>query len=191
MPELAVAITFDDGYASVADAAAGKGIAGTVFCVAGRLGAWNDWPSQPASTPRLRLADPRRLRELASAGWEIGSHGLDHNVLVDGSEFAASRRRLEDEVGVSVRSFAFPYGIVPPGATAELARAGYEAGCTTRLAVADDGCDPFALPRVDAHYLRRPAVLEAVLAGRLDLYLRARARGARIRRLVWKDYAGS
>jgi peptidoglycan/xylan/chitin deacetylase (PgdA/CDA1 family) len=191
LPDFAVAITFDDGYASVADAAAGKGIVGTVFCVAGRLGAWNDWPSQPASTPRLRLADAARLRELASAGWEIGSHGLDHNVLVDGSEFAASRQRLEGDVGIPVRSFAFPYGVVPPGAGRELARAGYQAGCTTRLAVADDRSDPFVLPRVDAHYLRRPAVLEAVLAERFDLYLRARACGARIRRLVRKDYAGS
>ena len=186
-----MAITFDDGYASVADAAAGKGLAGTIFCVAGRLGAWNDWPSQPASTPRLRLADARRLGELASAGWEVGSHGLDHNVLVDGSEFATSRQRLEDEVGVPIRSFAFPYGVVPDGVTTDLGRAGYEAGCTTRLAVVHGGSDPFALPRIDAHYLRRPALLDAVLGGRLDLYLSARAAGARIRRLVRKDYAGS
>jgi peptidoglycan/xylan/chitin deacetylase (PgdA/CDA1 family) len=139
----------------------------------------------------MRLADAAQLRELAAAGWEIGSHGLEHDVLVDSSEFEESRTTLEDAVGVRVRSFAFPYGVVPPNATPTLRAAGYEAACALRLAFADETSDPFALPRVDAHYLRRPALLERVLAGRLELYLRARAGGARIRRLVRKDYVGA
>jgi peptidoglycan/xylan/chitin deacetylase (PgdA/CDA1 family) len=189
LPELAVAITFDDGYASVAGTLAERGLVATVFCVAGRLGGWSDWPSRPASAPRLRLADAAQLGELAAAGWEVGSHGLEHDVLQDGSELAESRLLIQDAVGVPVRSFAFPYGVVPAGATPELMRAGYDAACTTRLALTDADSDPFALPRVDAHYLRRPALLRAALAGRLELYLRARAGGARLRRLARKDYA--
>jgi peptidoglycan/xylan/chitin deacetylase (PgdA/CDA1 family) len=192
LPERAVAITFDDGCASVAETAGGllaeRGLVATVFCVARHLGGRSDWPSQPDSAPLLRLADAVQLKQLAESGWEIGSHGLDHNVLVDGSEFAESRRALEAATGVPVRSFAFPYGLVASGASTELVRAGYEAACTTRIAPATVASDPMALPRVDAHYLRRPALLRAAFAGRLDLYLRVRAGGARARRLVRKDY---
>src|SRR6185503_3637537 len=153
-----------------------------IFCVARRLGGWSGWPSQQPSGPRLPLADAGQLGELAGAGWEVGSHGLDHDVLADGSEFEESRTSLEAAVGVNVRSFAFPYGVVPPNAAPALQAAGYVAACTTRPALADAASDPLALPRVDAHYLRRPALLRGVLAGRFELYLRARAGGARIRR---------
>jgi hypothetical protein len=87
-----------------------------------------------------------------------------------------------------VRSFAYPYGIIPQNAPGALREAGYSAACTTRAAPVRPEADPFTLPRVDAHYLRRPGMLRAALAGRLDLYLRARDGGARIRRLARKDY---
>ena len=56
--EPSVALTFDDGFASVAEEAAPmlaeRGIPATVFCVAGHLGGLNDWPTEPAS---LRVSD--------------------------------------------------------------------------------------------------------------------------------------
>jgi peptidoglycan/xylan/chitin deacetylase (PgdA/CDA1 family) len=199
LPDGAVAITFDDAFASVALEAAPlvaeRGLVATVFAVAGHLGGWSDWPSQPSRAPRLPLAGADELAELARRGWEIGSHGFDH-VALDGAqpptihrELADSRRLLECAVQAPVRAFAYPYGVVPDGSRALLQEAGYAVACTTRLAPVADGADVFALPRVDAHYLRRPSLLQAVLAGKLDVYLRARAVGARARRLVRKDYA--
>jgi len=183
LPHRAVALTFDDGYASIR-AAVEHGVVATVFAIAQRLGAANDWPSQPASVPRRPLADAAQLRELAAAGWEIGSHGLDHAGVVSQADLSTSRELLEDALGTSLRSFAYPYGIV----TASPQRAGYDAAVTTRLARVLASEDVYALPRVDAHYVRRPALLSAALAGRLDLYLRGRGAGARARRLVRKDY---
>src|SRR5262249_16377676 len=57
LPERAVALTFDDGFANVHEEAAPllaeRGLTATVFCVAGHLGGRSDWPSQPPSAPRL------------------------------------------------------------------------------------------------------------------------------------------
>jgi peptidoglycan/xylan/chitin deacetylase (PgdA/CDA1 family) len=196
LPGRAVAITFDDAFASSSAAApllAERGLVATVFCVARRLGGRSDWPSRAPWAPDLPLAGAAELARLGAAGWEIGSHGLDHDVLTNGAalrhELVESRRLLEGAAGVAVRSFAFPYGVVPEGAADALRESAYAAACTTRASVVRPGSDPFALPRVDAHYLRRPELLRAALAGRLDLYLRARDGGARLRRLARRDYA--
>jgi peptidoglycan/xylan/chitin deacetylase (PgdA/CDA1 family) len=196
LPARAAAITFDDAFASVASTAAPllaeRGLVGTVFCIARHLGAHSDWPSQAGWAPDFALADAAQLAQLAAAGWEIGSHGLDHDVLTEGAELrhelSESRRLLETAADVTVRSLAYPYGVVPKTATAALRGAGYAAACTTRVAAVSSGADPFRLPRVDVHYLRRPAMLRAALAERLDLYLAARDGGARIRRLARRDY---
>ncbi len=199
LPPRAVAITFDDGFANVADEAAPllleRGLTATVFCVASRIGGRSDWGSQPRWAPRLPLLGAAELRELAGAGWEIGSHGLTHTALPLLSEsdvareLSESKRVLEQTVQHDVRSFAYPYGVVPPDASAALRDAEYEAACTIRVAAVREGMDPFALPRVDAHYLRRPRLLRSALAGR-SVYVTARGLGARARRLVRSDVPG-
>jgi peptidoglycan/xylan/chitin deacetylase (PgdA/CDA1 family) len=56
------------------------------------------------------------LRDLASAGYPIGSHTVTHQRLADQDDEAArrevrdSKREIEDELGVEVRDFAAPYG---------------------------------------------------------------------------------
>jgi peptidoglycan/xylan/chitin deacetylase (PgdA/CDA1 family) len=199
LPDLAVALTFDDGFATVATAAApllaSRGLAATVFCVSGHVGGTSDWPSQPSAAPRLPLAGTATLRDLAAAGWEIGAHGVTHRVLDVGpadmvhDELAESRRELELAVGTPVTSFAWPYGSVPDNAGAILAAVGYSAACTTQIGLAGRDASALALPRVDAHYLRHPALLTAVLDDRLPGYLLARRVLATMRRRVTADYA--
>jgi peptidoglycan/xylan/chitin deacetylase (PgdA/CDA1 family) len=199
LPDRAVAITFDDGLSSVAEAAAPVlaeyELCATVFCVAGRLGGDSSWPSARADATPLPLMNAQDLAELAAAGFEIGSHGMDHAPLVTGSdallgrEIAESQLVLEQAVGVTVRSFAYPYGAEPSEAARRLVERTYDAACTTSLGRISRGADPLRLPRVDAHYVRRPALLRRALTGTLDPYLRARAIGAGARRRLVKDYA--
>jgi len=199
LPARAVAVTFDDGLTSVAqDAApilAERGLPATVFCVAGRLGAESDWPSARPGAPRFPLMTAQQLAELAAAGFEIGSHGMEHAPLVAGSEpqlyreVADSRLVLEQAVGVPVTSFAYPYGAGPTPVARSLVEKTYRAACTTTLGPVTGGADVHALPRVDVHYLRSPQLLRRALSGSLGPYLRARGLGARARRVLAKDYA--
>jgi hypothetical protein len=99
-----------------------------------------------------------------------------------------SRALLQDATGADVCSFAYPYGVVPGGASAALASAGYTAACTTRIARVSFAGDPLRLPRVDAHYLRSPRRLDAALAGRLDRYLTVRRLASGTRRAARPDH---
>lgn len=194
-----VAITFDDGFASVVEHGAAllleRGMVATMFCVAGHLGGTNDWPTQPLRAPRRQLASAGQLVALARARFEIGSHGVEHLPLSKAShaqarrELVDGRAVLERTLGTPVRSFAYPYGARPGPAAHALVRQEYSAACTTALDVPRRGTDLFALPRVDAHYVRNPALLRRAVRGSLDHYLRARRATARARRLIRPDHA--
>jgi peptidoglycan/xylan/chitin deacetylase (PgdA/CDA1 family) len=198
LPERAVCLTFDDGCASVVEHAAPllaeAGLRATVFCVAGYLDGFNDWPSQSATAPRLRLASNTALAGLAAGGWEIAAHGFEHEPLDRASpevaelEVVEAKSLLERTIGAPVRSFAAPYNAVPSAETQALIATTYEAACGGGLRPVQPDDPPLAIPRVDAHYLRRPDLLRRALDGRLDTYLAARRAGARARRLVRSDY---
>lgn len=198
LPEPAVAITFDDGLASVVLTAAPlleeRGLTATVFCVGGYLGRTSDWPTRRADAPIRDLANARDLEELARAGFEIGSHGMEHAPLVGGDdselrrEIVRSKHVLEQAIGAPVHSFAYPYGAGPTEAARALVRETYAVGCSTALGYVKRDANLFSLPRVDAHYVRRPQLLRAALDGSLTRYLAARRAVARARRLMRSDY---
>jgi peptidoglycan/xylan/chitin deacetylase (PgdA/CDA1 family) len=200
LPERAVALTFDDAFASVVEQAAPllaeRDIRATVFAVAARLGTTNAWSTQPSRVPRRRLAGAEDLRQLSEAGWEIGSHGWEHLPLseVDDRlarrELVDSRTELEQRLGAPVTSFAAPYGTAPVGYTRALLERTYAAACSGGIGLAVHGTDPWALPRVDVHYLRRPELLRRVALGGLRPYLACRRLGAEVRRRAVKDHAG-
>lgn len=157
-----VGLTFDDGYASVLEHAVPVlgflGFTATMFVLPGRLGGVNDWDD---GTP-WPLVSAAQVRELASAGMEIGSHsathprlaGADKNVL--DAEVAGSRAALQDLAGQPVAGFAYPYGSADAAARDAVGDAGYGYAC----AVAPSGAPGrFALPRVYAGQADTPARL--------------------------------
>lgn len=192
LPERAVSITFDDGFASVAQTAAPllleRGLSATVFCVGGWLGRTNDWPSQPRAIPRRPLATAAELAEAAAAGLEIGAHGMTHAPLssVDERqlrhEVVAARVSLEGITGAQVGSFAYPYGVAGSHLVRDLVGRTYSAACTVELRAVSGNDGPLALPRVDVHYIRPVRLLRRAVEGSLGPYLGARSVGARMRR---------
>jgi peptidoglycan/xylan/chitin deacetylase (PgdA/CDA1 family) len=106
LPERPVIITFDDGnedvYINAFPILQELGFVGTFYIVADKIGSYN-------------LVDAEQLRELVSAGWEIGSHSSTHlDLTSDYSqmeyEVLGSRLTLEEAIGVPVLSFAYPFG---------------------------------------------------------------------------------
>ena len=193
-----VAFTFDDGFASVARNAApvlaSHGLPATVFCVAGHIGGRNDWASNPSGGVDSALVSADDIEELVSAGFEIGSHGFEHLPVPEASgaaleqEITGSKDALEQLTGTDVRSYAYPYGALPRAEVRSRVERTYAAACTTRVGLVGLRPDVHALPRVDAHYVRRPELLRRAIEGSLGPYLAARRFGAQARRTFRKDY---
>jgi len=197
--ERTLALTFDDGAASVARTAAPllleRGLVATVFCVAGHLGGRRNIQTKPAWAARIDLAAADELATLARLGFEIGSHGMEHVPLTAATpesvlrrELHDSRRTLEEALGVEVGSFAYPYNVRSGDARRAAVEAGYRAACAGSLALVGRAADPLAIPRVDAYYLEWPPLFRMALAGSPQWYLAIRRAGAAARRLLRKDY---
>lgn len=154
-----VAITFDDGFASVATAAKpildGVGWPATVFLVTDAVGTpdpmlWLGGSSRDHDRERRPLAWDA-VTELAAGGWEIGSHGRTHRLLStlsDGElqeELAGSRAAIADH-GHRCASISYPYGEVAQRVVEAARRAGYETG--SGLAGRFHSRDPMRIPRV-------------------------------------------
>jgi peptidoglycan/xylan/chitin deacetylase (PgdA/CDA1 family) len=202
LPPRTIVLTFDDGFADFYSAAAPVmrrlGFPATLFVTTGYPGLYNTWPSQPRGVCRRRLLDWSQLRELAEEGFSVASHSVSHPALTELSpvelqrELAESRRELETRTGRSVDVFCYPYGRW----NAEVRRAveqEYQGACGASLGVVSPGSDAFALPRVDAYYLRHPRVFHSLFSGRFATYLairqvlrmaRSRFRGKQILRAV-------
>ena len=190
LPPRPVVLTFDDAFRNFADAALpvleAAGFSATVFAVAGRCGQTNDWPGQIASVPRVPLLSAAELRELAGAGFEIGSHGLTHAALDSlpapqaEREVVGSKRALEDALGRPVDVLAYPYGRTSAGVRA-LAAAHYRAACGVEMAAARAVHDRHALPRIDVYYLRRPRLFRTLGTPLGRGYIALRGLGRRLR----------
>ena len=118
------------------------------------------------------------LRSLADdPGIEIGAHTMSHPRLsalpdhVALAEMRGSRLRLEQQLGVPVRHFAYPYGRrgdCGPRESSLARQAGFASAATTRKGVIRPGrpVDPFRLPRNTLNGARTgTASLQAHLTG--------------------------
>jgi peptidoglycan/xylan/chitin deacetylase (PgdA/CDA1 family) len=106
LPNKPILLTFDDGsetvYTDAFPIMQGYGFTGTVYIVHNFIGAG-------------LFMDRDQIRELYTAGWEVGSHSVSHQDLTSRpgkqeEEIVKSRQRLEAYLDLPVRSFAYPFG---------------------------------------------------------------------------------
>jgi peptidoglycan/xylan/chitin deacetylase (PgdA/CDA1 family) len=152
-----VALTFDDGYADTAMAAAPLlkqyGFTATCYIVSGAVGTYNRWDADYIQE-RKPLMSREQIEQWLSAGMEVGSHSCSHPRLHELAreealrEIAESRVALRNLLGASVNHFAYPFGQFTAD-TAELVRAaGYSSAVTVVHGVARASDDRYRLPRI-------------------------------------------
>ena len=158
LPRRSLVITFDDAYASILDAEpllTRYGYPATVFVVtsfpdSGRALSWFGIEDDGDASQRTPLGWSE-LSALGNAGWEVGSHTVNHPLLtlLDDDhlarELGESRAALEGRFG-SCETIAYPYGVADGRVAAAAAAAGYIAGCTLTGVHLED--EPLRRPRL-------------------------------------------
>jgi peptidoglycan/xylan/chitin deacetylase (PgdA/CDA1 family) len=161
LPRRTFALTFDDGYRSIGETAAPIlarfGSPATVFVVSEGVGRTNVW-DRVTGRPERPLLDWDALRGLLAAGWEVGGHTRTHphlNALSDVdalSDIRLGREETEARLGVTLRTFCYPFGHLNARTPALVRAAGFSGACTTQSGLASSAHDPFLLPRVKVAY---------------------------------------
>jgi peptidoglycan/xylan/chitin deacetylase (PgdA/CDA1 family) len=119
LPDKHVLLTFDDGYADLAEHALPVlrryGFGAVVFIVTGLVGGTNAWDEARGSATH-RLLTAEQIRYWATQGIEFGAHSRTHADLTTLSaeelakEIVSGRDELANLLGSPVTSFAYPYG---------------------------------------------------------------------------------
>lgn len=163
LPAKTVAITFDDGYEDNYTQAfpllKKYGAKATLYLVVDRHE--RDWSTYKKAhhtggeLMRERKLSDAQVREMLASGLvELGAHTLTHANLptlddaVRRSEVLGAKEALEQQFGVPVTSFAYPFGIFGESDVAAVRAAGYRNAVTTV-----DGID--AHPYADPLRIRR------------------------------------
>lgn len=149
VPPAAVVLTFDDGFADVADTVAPRlaerGWPATVFVTTAVVG--GTFLDRP-------MLSEGQVAELASTGLQVGAHGHRHLALDTLSPAAArdevhrSRDLLEDWTGGPVTTFAYPHGFHDRPVRRTVVDAGFSGACAVKQALSSAEDDRFALARV-------------------------------------------
>lgn len=166
LPNRAVALTFDDGYASAIETAwpllRERNLPATLFVVTGYLdgagypGRRFAWDEADGSNARTRLATTDQVVAAVREGLDVGSHTVTHPWLPHLRmhdlirELADSREAIEELLGRSVRSLAYPMGGWNGAVLAAARRAGYTIGVTVDRGVNARRQNPLALRRAMA-----------------------------------------
>jgi peptidoglycan/xylan/chitin deacetylase (PgdA/CDA1 family) len=117
-----------------------------------------DLDSEPLNDGCSLMMDWNQARALQRSGHIVGCHTLTHpNVAhvaqdVARKELTASKRKLEDELGLPVPHFSYPHPALnpqwTPGTVAISKEAGYQTAVTTTPGLVRSGDSPLTLTRV-------------------------------------------
>ncbi len=149
-------LTFDDGYAGiyrhVFPGLQEREIPFHVFIVTDFAGRGNTWDLS-LGRRSFRHLSWDEAREMADRGVSFGSHGATHRDLTRLSdtecskELDRSKSAIEDNLGISVQSFSYPFGRYDGRIKCLIRDAGYRAAFSLYPSQPNEQIDSFALRR--------------------------------------------
>ncbi len=190
LPERVALVTFDDGFADFTTdalpALVDTGTASTLYVSTAYVGATSSWLGPDGEQPMLSWA---AIKDAAASGVEVGAHS-HHHVALDvlpgreaEREIAGSKQQIEQHLGRSVTSFAYPHGYHGPRVRAIVQRCGFENACGVKHALSGPGDDEFGLARV----MLEGDITVARLRAMLDELTRAPGR-EQVQTRLWRTY---
>lgn len=154
LPPKPICITFDDGYADFHTHALpvleSLGFPATVFVTTGWL---DDAGAEAAGRPLDTMLTWAHVREVAAHDIAVAAHSHSHPQLDQLSdealhdELTRSRSQLEDRLGTSVQTMAYPYGYSSARVRRAVGLAGYSSAYAVENRIAEAG-DRYAIPRL-------------------------------------------
>lgn len=173
---LRVAITFDDGYKGVIDAALPglieRGLHATAYVLPGLWGCTAPWLSD-APTSERTLWEQADAEKWVAADMGLGSHGSTHIDLsgvprsVIDREVTGSKQMLEEAFG-PVEGFCYPWGRSSDIARRSVEAAGYRYALAGGYIRHHDPSDLLSLGRITVDYDDRVEDLDMKLRGGYD-----------------------
>ena len=172
VPERAVVLTFDDGYADFHSQAlpllGEYGFSATVFVTTG----WVAGAGVRSATPPLGLMlSWSQIEEASRCGIEFAAHSRTHPQLDRLSEpklrdeLTSSKVELEDRLDAPVTGLAYPFGYSNSNVRKVARQLGYGYGCAVSNAMAGTGSDLFAIPRLTVAESTTVAVFRQLVHG--------------------------
>ena len=157
LPESAVVLTFDDGFADFNKEALPVlqryGLVGTLYIPTAFVNGTSRFLQREGETDRLMLTW-EQLIDISSSGVACGAHSHRHLQLdvvpmdMARAEITRSKKVLEEKLSRTITSFAYPYGFYRPAVQQMVREAGYLSACAVRYAMSSPTDDLFALSRL-------------------------------------------
>ena len=157
LPARPVVLTFDDGfldfYTDALPIMQQYGCTATLYVATTYVEGTSRWMQRIGEGSR-RILSWHQLQEISDSGIECGAHSHTHPQMdliplsQARQEILQSKYILEEHLGITIKSFAYPYGYHTSAVKQLVCSAGYSSACATGYALNIEVTDPFALKRL-------------------------------------------
>ncbi len=160
LPKKTIAVTLDDGFSDNYENAfpifQKLNIPVTIFLATGLMEKTNIWMQDSGFSERNML-NWSQIEEMHRHGIEFGAHTVHHVKLPELTademltELVDSKQAIEDKLGIVVKHFAYPYGLLNATALEMTEKAGYSSACSTLSGFNNLGTDLLSLRRLEIY----------------------------------------